>query len=240
MNTTMRTDVELPSDNFVILDTETGGLNPYRNPLLSVGLVSVRAGQIDKTLSVRFRAPENTWLEVPIAEDQLRGKMQKTISYWVNLDDGKTVPVSDNKPLRLITAIAAEVNGFVGSSETSPGWDLGAVGRWGGETYADGEALVARFLDEVKPEAVVGHHCDFDHKFIRAWIPSIEEQLPCSWYCTQTVYMKHLSNGVRKGSNLGALCKMAGYEPVVDTLHTAVGDCIATYHVWKWLREKLS
>lgn len=228
---------KLPAGPILILDTETGGLNPDRNPLMSIGLVHATEAGIGDQLSLRFKPPEDTWLEVPIPADQLKGKKDKTIAYWLNLTTGAQQPVKEEKPTRLITAIAAEVNGFVGASETTPGWDMTRIPQWGGGAYATAVARISDWLRVHQAGAVVGHNCTFDFKFIDTWLPELLNALPNEWACTQRVYKAAYLNGATKGSSVGAICKVAGYEPT-GVLHTELGDCVATYHIWKWLRAQ--
>jgi len=228
---------KLPIGPIIILDTETGGLNPDRNPLLSIGLVHASDNGIGDQLSLRFKPPEDTWLEVPVPGDQLKGKRDKTIDHWLNLTTGAKQPVVEEKPSRLITAIAAEVNGFVGASETTPGWDMSKITTWGGDAYATAAGRISDWLRVHPAHAVLGHNCTFDFKFVEIWLPELIRALPHEWACTQRVYKNAYLNGATKGSSVGAICKVAGYEPT-GVLHTELGDCVATYHIWKWLRAQ--
>lgn len=227
----------LPNGPIFILDTETAGFNPDRNPLLSVGLLHATDRPGD-SISVRFKPPEDTWLEVPVHADQLKGKRSKTIEMWLNLSTGEQQPPQPEKPSRFITAAAAEVNGFVKASETVPGWDMTSIGSWGTDDYASGAVKLAEWVKARHGNAVLGHNVDFDHRFLCAWLPEILPLLPMEWACTQQTYKKAFLNGASKGSSVGAICKEAGYEPPEGTLHTDLGDCLATFHIWRWLRAQ--
>jgi hypothetical protein len=227
----------LPKAPFSILDTETGGLNADRNPLLSIGMVYAMDEGLGDQLSIRFKPPEDTWLELPIHADQLKGKNDKTIEFWLNLTTGERQKPGGTKPTKLITAVAAEVNGFVGSSETVPGWDMGPTILWGTDTYITGAARIAEWIKVHPSTAVLCHNASFDNKFIMAWIPELMSVLPLEWACTQRVYKEAFLNGATKGSSIGAICKVAGINPE-GTLHTELGDCGATYQIWRWLRAQ--
>ena len=227
----------LPKAPVIILDTETGGLNADRNPLLSIGLVHAMDDGLGDQLSIRFKPPENTWLEVPIHADQLKGKHDKTIEYWVNLTTGEQVKPVDEKPARFITSIAAEVNGFVKASETIPGWDMTSAVNWGTDDYASGVIRISDWTKMHRANAVLGHNVNFDSKFLMAWVPDLLPALPLEWACTQLVYKKAFLNGATKGSSVGAICKVAGIVPK-GILHTELGDCGATFAIWRWLRAQ--
>lgn len=220
------------------MDTETGGLNADRNPLLSVGLVHATNDALGDSLSIRFKPPEDTWLEVPTHADQLKGKNSKTIELWLNLSTGEQHLPQQEKPSKFITAVAAEVNGFVKASETIPGWDMASIGGWGTDDYASGAVKLAEWAKAHPSNAVLGHNVNFDHKFLSMWLPELLPVLPMEWACTQQVYKNAFLNGATKGSSVGAICKVAGYEPPEGALHTELGDCTATFHIWRWLRAK--
>jgi DNA polymerase III epsilon subunit-like protein len=227
----------LPKAPLIILDTETGGLNADRAPLLSIGLVHAMDDKLGDQLSIRFVPPKDTWLEVPIHADQLKGKHDKTIECWLNLTTGESVKPQAEKPARFITAIAAEVNGFAKASETLPGWDMTTIGSWGTDDYESGIIRIADWAKMHQANAVLGHNVTFDNKFLVAWVPDLLPALPLEWACTQLVYKKAFLNGATKGSSVGAICKVAGIQPE-GILHTELGDCGATFEIWRWLRAK--
>lgn len=228
----------LPQGPIFILDAETGGVNKDRNPLLSVGITYATNEGLGDSISVRFTPPEDTWLEVPIHADQIKDKFSKQIEWWLNLTTGERQAPQAEKPARLITAVAAEVNGFVKVSKTIPGWDMASVKLWGTDNYATGVVKLADWIKQHTAYAVIGHNADFDCKFLDAWLPELLPVLPLEWACTQQVYKKEFLNGATKGSSVGAICKVAGYDPPEGALHTELGDCIATFHIWKWLRAQ--
>jgi len=230
--------MQLPNGPVLILDTETGGFNPARNPLLSIGLLVGDLGKVHSTISVKFVPPEGTWLEVPIREDQLKGKYSKTIEFWLNLTTGEHMPPQEEKPVRFINAIAAEVNGFVGASETVVGWDTTKIALWGQHTYETGLLVLIEWLaKQPKLNAVICHNADFDLGFVEAWLPGLMKVVPPNWHCTQDAYKHKFLGGKTKGSSLGAICKIAGFVPEEGhTYHTELGDCAATHFIWGWLR----
>jgi len=222
----------------LVLDCETGGFSPERNPLMSIGLVVADGDKVVDALQVRFSIPENTWLEVPEHADQLKGKFSKKIEYWLNLTTNEKKTPVDEKPARFITAVAAEVNGFVKASETIPGWDMTHTRLWGAQTYESGAKTIMNFVDQHKPERLVGHNQPFDEGFVRMWIPEVLDVLPKDVYDTQEHYKMKFLGGKTKGSALGAICKIAGYEqPADQTFHTEMGDCYATLFIYNWLRN---
>lgn len=227
----------LPQGPIIILDTETGGFNADRNPLLSIGLVHATDEVMGDQLSVRFKPPEDTWLEVPVHADQLKGKNEKKIDFWLNLTTGAAQKPQAEKPAKFITAVAAEVNGFAKASETVPGWDMTTLGAWGTDDYVSGAIRIADWVRVHPAKAVLGHNVTFDNKFLQAWVPELLPALPLEWACTQRVYKDAFLNGATKGSSVGAICKVAGFEPE-GVLHTELGDCGATFFIWKWLRSQ--
>lgn len=228
----------LPHGPIIILDTETGGVNARRNPLLSIGLVHATEEKLGDAISIRFKPPEDTWIEVPILADQVKGKYSKEIEFWLNLSTGETQKPGEEKPAKLIAAVAAEVNGFVKMSETKPGWDMLSMGAWGTDDYATGAVKLAEWIKSHPSNATLGHNVNFDNMFIEAWLPELLPVLPLEWACTQQVYKKAYLNNATKGSSVEAICKVAGYNPPEGALHTEIGDCNATFHIWKWLRSR--
>jgi len=230
----------LPSGTVIILDTETGGLNAERNPLLSVGLMIATSEEILSTLSVKFTPPENTWLEVPIHADQLKGKYSKEIECWLNLTTGDMTKPREEKPARFISAVAAEVNGFVGASDVIQGWDLQKTKLWGQCTYAEGAAKIGDWIAATNlhdPGAVLAHNAQFDKDFMLAWLPEIVPILPETWVCTQKAFKDKFLGGKTKGSSLGAICKLANFSPTAEhSFHTELGDCAATHFIWGWMK----
>jgi DNA polymerase III epsilon subunit-like protein len=225
----------LPTGKVVVVDTETGGLDSSRNPLLSVGLLVGKPDAILAVHVVHCAPPKDTWLEVPVHSDQLRGKYGKTVEYWLNLSTGEKIAPKDEKPACLITAVAAEINGFVKASDLTPGWDAADAAAWPGRPYQQAADDIAKFIAKHSPEAVVCHNASFDKSFIDNWLPELSNLFPAEWACTQTVYKNRFLSGKTKGSSLAALCKAAGYAQDPAQAHTARGDCLATYHAWKWL-----
>jgi len=221
----------------LVLDTETGGLNPHRNPLLSIGLLLAEGTKVIDLLSIKCLPPKDTWLEVPIPEDQLKGKYSKKYDHWLNLTTGDTTTPVEEKPASFITAVAAEVNGFVGASETIAGWDMNAIHIWGGVSYEEAVKQIMVWLEKHPPaEAVVCHNSDFDKGFVRAWLPELMPALPLDWLCTQYLYKEKFLGGKIKGSSLSAICKVAGYDAKKEDFHTEIGDCKATHFIWNWLK----
>lgn len=223
----------------VILDTETGGLSPARNPLLSVGLLFGEPHKVLDVCSIKITPPEDTWLEIPIPADQLKGKNSKVIEKWLNLTTGTSQNPTETKPDLLITAVAAEINGFVGASETIPGWDLSKARTWGQMSYKDAMVELRKQLEKWAPlEATVCHNATFDRGFVAAWMPELADILPKPWRCTQQTYKARFLGGQMKGSSVGAICKVSGYTGDTGDLHSALGDVKATHHIWSWLLEQ--
>jgi DNA polymerase III epsilon subunit-like protein len=223
----------------VILDTETGGFSPARNPLLSVGLLFGKPGEVLEVCSIKIKPPEDTWLEIPIPEDQLKGKNSKVIEKWLNLTTGTLQTPTETKPDLLITAVAAEVNGFVGASETTPGWDLAPARAWGQMSYKDASAELRKQLEKWAPlQATIAHNATFDRDFVATWMPELTDVLPKPWLCTQRTYKARFLGGQQKGSSVGAICKVSGYTGNTGDLHTALGDIRATHHIWSWLLKQ--
>lgn len=227
--------LKLPVGPIVVLDIESGGFDVKRNPLLSVGVVYGSDTDIVDWKTFHIRPPTGTWLELPVHEDQLKGKKDKRIEAWLEVSTGQQIVPRPEPPPFLIKAEAAEINGFVNASETIPGWDLTTMTEWGDLSYAEATEALNAWLSDHPAQAVVAHNAAFDKRFMDEWLPHVK--LPGPWHCTQVVFKKAFNGGQQKGSSVGAVCKLAGYTPEVQ-LHTEIGDCVATYHIWRWLRGK--
>lgn len=237
------TQLLLPAAPIIVLDTETGGVSKQRNPLLSLGLLTTDSnGDVSDKREFKFAPPENTWLEVPVLEDQLLGKMSKQIDHWLNLTTGEHATPVEEKPTYFITAAAAEINHFVSASNSTPGWDLSAAYLWmeHGFSYTAGAEVIAKWLADRGPmNAVVAHAAQFDFDYVSIWMPELLSLLPTEWACTQMVYKHKFLDGKTKGSSVGAICKHAGWElPSELQLHSSLGDCLATHHIWRWLKSQ--
>lgn len=234
---------ELPRGTVLVLDVETGGLNSTRNPLLSLGVLCANEKESFGGREILFAPPENTWLEVPILSDQLKGQYHKNIDHWLNLTTGEEQKPTEEKPASFITAVAAEVNGFVGSSETAPGWDMTKTKEWmeKGFGYASGAEALSVWLGNLacKPICNICHNAEFDQSFVKDWLPELGGVLPSTWACTQLAYKNRFLGGKTKGSSLAAICKTAGYTADTNKegfqYHRAIGDCEATLFIWRWL-----
>jgi hypothetical protein len=214
--------------NLIAMDAETGGFSASQNPLLSLALLHVNGDAIQ----VRFIPPQDTWLEIPVPEHQTRAVNKKTIANWMNVHTGQLVPVSDTKPTCMITAGAAEVNGFI--TVTDSGWDTSGVSTWGTVSYEDGQKQLVDWLLARRAVAIVGHNAGFDRKFVDRWLPRLGDYLPPSTCDTMLMFK---ARKTEESASLGNLCKLAGYDPsaVGESLHTALGDCRATLAVYRWL-----
>ena len=226
---------------FFICDTETGGLNPVVNPLLSVAcIVSPATGEELDGFALLVRPPEGTLLEVPVPSDMwpsFRYK-KREVAYYQDVHTQERFAACGDRPV--ITAIAAETNGYVGGEDTGA-WDLTAAARWNecGLSAGKVDEVLVRFLLQFfdsKPIAVA-HNAQFDYKFVSRYLPSLKQNLRDEWFCT---YKALRSLRKKRGLNVGkgmctldAMCKYAGYTN--PDAHEALADARACSQGLQWL-----
>lgn len=226
----------------VVLDTETGGLHPESNPLLSCSLLIVSPDlyEVDGVCS-RFKPPIGTLLELVRPEDRYVGNKRGQRIAWVDVYTNQQYepddPIVHTRPL--ITAYAAEINGYTG--QTAWSWD--AVQAWNqtGEQLEITDAHLAGTVKQFytnRPVAVA-HNTDFDEKYVRQHLPRLYARLNPVWGCTyrafQALRLKMGMKNVAGSCTLASLSKTAGYEP--DGRHEALEDARACLMGLRWLRQ---
>lgn len=231
------------------LDTETGGLTARVNPLLSVGIVVVDANFDEVTsIHVKFRPPLGTVMEIPIREHQTLDVKGKSIERYADVYTGATVADVSQRPL--VTAYAAEVNGYVPLLSGGIGWDLRFPPEWhrGALTYKEGEDRILEWLVQhygAGQPTFVAHNAEFDKKFVAEYLPRVFARGNPDWYCTCDMLRKyhartkHLRSPGEKGkADLGTLTKLAGFELPRDTVHDARDDARGCIAGLKWLGQQ--
>lgn len=242
------------------VDTETGGLDPRLNPLLSVSAVATTPDveEIDG-LSLKVLPPEGTLLEVPRAEhcwvprEELpKRELIGYVNVWTreaispSAVDRRTIPC-------LIESGAAEINGYVTKATSgSHPWDLQSAWLWHSQSRYPADVdttlvTLVRSCFRSKP-IPVAHNAPFDATFTCVWLRKFYDELgrmpdsslKCGWLCTMHYLGKYLDimgmekkKGARK---LATLVKMAGAEH--DAPHDALADARATLVGLRWLRQK--
>lgn len=237
---------EIPfKGNVCIIDTETGGFSPKTAPLLSLGVLIANEEKILDKREFKFAPPEGTFLEIPVFEDQTKQVKSKRIESWLNLSTRERIPPKSVQAPYLITAVAAEINGFVGASDTCIGWDFGPMDDWiaHGFSYEAGQEVIQNWFnlgDKPMCVATLAHNAAFDKRFVEAWLPQVYTLLPKTWSCTMQHFKNYHSDGGKKSAGLDSLCKMANYTPREEgemTRHSALGDCYAVYAAWMHMRK---
>jgi DNA polymerase III epsilon subunit-like protein len=217
--------------NVIIIDTENGGFSWNKNPILSIGLIKDVNSEISK-LEINIAPPTNTWLEVPVEEHQGLDVKDKDIEYYLNLTSGEELPYNINYVFEdpIITAIAAEVNGFV---ELNPKWVLPLKHR---------EAMDVDSADELISDFIFGanatpvaHNVEYDKGFIKKYLPKTFAGLGQDWFCTMQYFRERYNNRKAKGSGLANIIKLANYGEPQN--HTALADAEACHFILNWFRS---
>lgn len=241
---------------FSINDCETGGVDDRINPILSAAIVLADESfnEIEGFAS-KILPPKNTWLEVPIPEHQTPQMEfgRRTIEYYLNMasgDKAKDLPMG----AFLITAGAAEVNGFVGTAAGLSGWDFEPMANWLANSVPLelAEEIFTRFLAKhcVTPPIGVAHNAVFDVKYFKRYLPEtfsrfavVDEMtrkansdFSSGWYCTCSMLKKYNKKSPNPAPNakLGSLAMCAGYD--LENAHEALADARACLAGLRWLK----
>lgn len=224
------------------LDTETGGLSPKVNPLLSIAVVAAGTDLLEMDhLSIKFHPPVGTVLELPIPEHRTPTIRGKKIMGYLDVFTGAAVADVTNRPI--ITAVAAEINGYMPIKNGA--WDMQFPPEWHREAvdYDAGTALLFTFIQKwfVNRPEVVAHNAKFDNPYTETYLPRFFSVLG-SWFCTCDTF-RELNNRTKSGhkANLDSLCKVAGYEQLaIDraSIHGALPDARGCLAGLRWLRQQ--
>jgi hypothetical protein len=224
------------------LDTETGGLSAKVNPLLSIALVAADAELQERDfISIKFHPPVGTVIELPIPEHRtptIRGK--KIMGY---LDGFTGQQVEDVSTRPIITAVAAEINGYMPIKNGT--WDMQFPPEWHREAldYEAGTnqlfAFIAKWFND-RPN-VVAHNAKFDNPYTETYLPKFFAVLG-AWFCTCDAFRAHnakTKSGLK--ANLDTLCKTAGYTQLeIDRaqIHGALPDARGCLAGLRWLKQQ--
>ena len=236
--------VEHAVASFMALDTETGGLDERLHPLLSIAVVTADAqlNEIDG-FDLKIAPPPGTLLEIPVPHEQDGVTKRKKISHYMDVWTGASLPLNAydyDRPL--ITAYAAEVNGYV-SVIPGVGWDIQAINTWNtnGLHVQRAEDVLRQYIRQAfsNTPVVVAHNADFDRKFVGKHMPTLFSELFSLWYCTcKSLRGYYKRNGVKGGkANLATGCKLAGYD-IEEYAHEALADTRGCLLLAKWLQTQ--
>jgi DNA polymerase III epsilon subunit-like protein len=238
---------------YVVLDTETGGLDANRNPLLTLSISTAVGDEHDPTvpvmpehtLGLAFRPPTGTAIEVPADHHMYADKkIRRDIVGYFDVITREPVDLSDAK--WIITSYAAEVNGFV-QPDAMGQWDLARLAQTEleGISYEEGTQTAAAWLKQMfpAPPVAAAYNESFDRKFISGWMPGLIPHLghipgkdgPVFWDVLAMVRKHYKDRGIKESASLVNACKVAGIEH--GSAHTASGDVHATIKLIGWLRR---
>lgn len=226
---------------FVVLDTETGGLDPRVNPLLSVAVL-VAGGAPDYQhidgFQVKVLPPENTWMEIPTPDTVGLHQPRKRLAGYRHAHSGASATELPAGAL-VLSAYAMEVNHYVGIVDGK--WDFSPMQQWMSEAFevTKAEQNIRQYLAQVfqgKRPLAVAHNAQFDQRFINAHMPLLEQDLYPQWFCTLAASKEYWKKqGVKHSAKLTEMAKVAGYD-YSDKAHDAFEDVKATLKVLAFLK----
>jgi DNA polymerase III epsilon subunit-like protein len=232
----------------LVIDTETGGLDPRLSPLLSISLLAFETANVTELSEfyLKIMPPRGTLLQVPV--DPASTAFNPPVAYLEDsAGDRWTCDLKGNptdpslQDALIITAGAARVNGF-----TWEGWKGHAV------PLVQADNSFKAFIDQwfETPPVAFAHNAAFDDKFVSRAFPGTHGMLRQPWLCTMELYRKYLKdNGLRGSAKLGELAKTANEDtetPVCGTLtaymlnaHDALADTRMCLGAIGWLAAKM-
>lgn len=252
-------------------DTETGGLDQRIHPLLSIASI-VADGQMNRIdgMSFKIKPPPDTWLEVPITAHMFLPEKQKlTIDHYRNVYDGSVCAAADFQDRAnrfIITAIAAETNGFILPTADRK-WDLESYKLWvaqGLDIDTVDRALV-QYVETASKHKLTGvaHNASFDEKFVTQWLPLFRQRFArpsevvlnvlgfnqkgqgglttyakTGWICTMELLRAWYKarGGEKGGAKLSDLAQLAGVTNV--KAHDAFADTVVCLKGLQWLSQR--
>lgn len=230
----------MPKPTLIALDTETGGLDERINPLLSIAIaVADETFRMMDGFEIKVAPPRNTYLEVPTPQTCGLENKKKQITGYLNVwtkEKAGGLP-SD---AQLITAYAAEVNGYVGPDPRV--WSLAAIDQWNASSQAapEAEADLLAYLTKAfgaGQVVTVAHNALFDIKFVQMNMPRLFAKLKDPWFCTCNASKAYFKKLGQKGSaKLVEMAKLAGHD-YQGKAHQAFADGEATLAVLRFLKQ---
>lgn len=226
-----------------ITDTETGGLDETRTPLLSIATLVCDENVAEiANYYTKIRPPVGALLEIPKEGDRRPDNWSAGIVAWYDVYNRT---VHETKPVGcIITAGAAIKNGFIqpdadGSFE---GWDVASTQKWMDEgiDLLDADKELTTYLTQYFPSntpANIAYNVDFDVKFIRTHMPLAFAAMGPTWLCamkaTQAA-VKARDPKAKRGWKLEDAAKLAGVTN--PNAHEALGDVRTTRPIVQWLQ----
>lgn len=226
-----------------ITDTETGGLDPTRNPLLSVAtlLCDQKVDEVAHYYTT-IRPPVGVLLEIPAPGSRFLGNYRAPIIGWYDVHARTT---HETKPIgNIIAAAAAMVNGFIkpdadGSFEN---WDVHSTQQWMDESLdlLDADKELTTFLLRYFPAGNpvnIAYNVNFDVKFMQHHMPLAFAAMGPTWVCAMESTKKAVQARdpkAKSGWKLSDAAKLAGV--VNPNAHEALGDVRTTRPVVQWLQ----
>lgn len=242
------------SAELVVLDTETGGLDVRKNPLLSISMLAVRADGLAETarLHLKILPPDGTLCEH--TQDTDPENFKPLITHLTDVN-GKVYDCAPNgTPLdpvyaenARISAGAARVNGFTWASWSDTGMQK-----------EEADATFTKFvLSECIPKPMAwAHNADFDEKYLFYHLPRSHDLLQTPWYCTMKLLKTwRKRSGIQGRNRLKELAALANEDPdtpayqtlnlksggtMLDNAHDALADTILCHAGLIWLTAKLA
>lgn len=225
----------------LVIDTETGGLDPQLNPILTTSFLVFQRepGKVLDNFHIKIMPPEYTLLEVAV--DPNDPSRNPAISHYTNAA-GEVFKTKGGCPV--ITAGAAKVNGF-----TWEAWKGCAV------PLTQVDASLKEYINTwfSTPPVVYAHNSAFDDKFVHRYLPKTYSSMQTPWLCTMKLYQKYMKlRGEKSSAKLAELAKrvnedssteMCGYltknGDLISKAHDAGADTEMCYASLKWLGIKM-
>lgn len=236
----------------LIVDTETGGLDPRVNPLVSISLIvfQVDPSKILDNFHIKIMPPDGTLMQIPV--DPTDQSFNPKVAHLIDVNgqsykcDERGNPEHPDLALRpIITCGAARVNGF-----TWQDWKDKSL------PIAQADESFRSFLNNWfdHPPIAYAHNADFDEKFVMYTFPHTHAAIARPWLCTMRLYQKYLKATQRKASaKLAELAKVANADPetpayltlrgngedIISKAHDAGADTKMCFAAIQWLAAKM-
>lgn len=198
---------------YVFFDTETGGLDYRINPLLSAAAVFADLIFREKDgFAYKIIPPEDTHLEFPDPQqhfppEEFRYRPRRIIGYYHIASRTMREPVGGQPPVpgcHIVSAGAAEVNHFV-TPDAEGHWNLEACHDWvkSGMTLELASTNMLQWINAYFADQTIlaiTHNADFDHRFMKAYLPTVEQRFWRRQAGTASTYGYRLAAAAKKAS----------------------------------------